>query len=93
MPRYIIDPMAKVMISLPDDLLARIDQEAKRRGRSRSGFLQEAAQRVLGRLDVKAFDAALARSRARFAGAESFESAVLMRKERKARDQRDRRPV
>ncbi|MBI4658602.1 MAG: ribbon-helix-helix protein, CopG family [Verrucomicrobia bacterium] len=85
--------MAKVMISLPDDLLARIDQEAKRRGRSRSGFLQDAAHHALGRPDVRAFDAALARSRARFAGAGKFDSGSLIRKERNARDRRDRRPL
>ena len=32
--------MAKVMLSLPDDLLAEIDEEAAATGRSRSGLLQ-----------------------------------------------------
>ena len=36
--------MAKVMVSLPDELLKRIDEEAKRTGRSRSGLLQYAAR-------------------------------------------------
>jgi len=36
--------MAKVMVSIPDNLLKHIDAEAQRRGVSRSGFLQEAAR-------------------------------------------------
>lgn len=40
--------MAKVMISLPDELLERIDRAAERRRLSRSGFLQGAARRALG---------------------------------------------
>jgi hypothetical protein len=40
--------MAKVMISIPDDLLATLDAEAKRRSTSRSALLQSAARRELG---------------------------------------------
>jgi hypothetical protein len=83
--------MAKVMISIPDDLLSRIDDEAKRRGKSRSGFLQDAAHRALGRPDTAKFDAAVARSRARFATSGAFDSTELIRRERDARDRRDRR--
>jgi metal-responsive CopG/Arc/MetJ family transcriptional regulator len=39
--------MAKVMISLPDDLLARFDEHASRRGTTRSGLLRELAEREL----------------------------------------------
>jgi metal-responsive CopG/Arc/MetJ family transcriptional regulator len=39
--------MAKVMISLPDDLLARVDAEAERRGTTRSGVLRSFAQSAL----------------------------------------------
>ncbi len=39
--------MAKVMVSLPDDLLARLDDQARRRGTSRSGLLRELAEREL----------------------------------------------
>ncbi len=39
--------MAKVMVSLPDDLLSRIDERARRRGTSRSGLLRELAEREL----------------------------------------------
>jgi hypothetical protein len=42
--------MAKVMVSFPDELLARIDAEARRRGTTRSGLLQLAAKREVGDL-------------------------------------------
>ena len=37
----------RVNISIDRQLLARIDQEAQRRGRTRSGFLSEGAKRLL----------------------------------------------
>ena len=40
-------PMAKVMISIPDGLLARIDAQAGASRESRSGFLQRLAEREL----------------------------------------------
>ena len=40
--------MAKVMVSIPDELLARIDAEAKRQGTTRSGLLQQAAMTEIG---------------------------------------------
>jgi hypothetical protein len=36
--------VAKVLISLPDDLLRRIDEYARRRAETRSGFLQRLAE-------------------------------------------------
>jgi hypothetical protein len=42
--------VAKVMISLPDDLLGALDAEAQRRHTTRSGLLQGAARRELGLL-------------------------------------------
>jgi metal-responsive CopG/Arc/MetJ family transcriptional regulator len=39
--------VAKVMISLPDELLARVDAEANRSGRSRSAVLREFASEAL----------------------------------------------
>jgi metal-responsive CopG/Arc/MetJ family transcriptional regulator len=36
--------MAKVMISLPDDLLADLDRSAKERGSTRSGLIRELAE-------------------------------------------------
>lgn len=38
-------PVAKVMISIPDDLLERLDLRAKQAGETRSGFLQRLAER------------------------------------------------
>ena len=43
--------MAKVMISVPDDLLSRIDQHARRCSKTRSGLLQELAERELAGQD------------------------------------------
>ncbi len=83
--------MAKVLISMPDELLARVDREADRRGVTRSGFLQDAAQRELGWPDPVALDAALDRGRAALVSVGAFESAELIRGERDARDARDRR--
>jgi hypothetical protein len=39
--------MAKVMVSLPDELLRAVDVEAERRGTSRSGLLRELAEETL----------------------------------------------
>jgi hypothetical protein len=82
---------AKVMVSIPDELLERIDREADERGTSRSGFLQEAARRELGWPDPAQVDAALARGRAALTGVGGFEAAELIRAEREDRDARDRR--
>lgn len=38
-------PVAKVMISIPDALLERLDLRAKEAGETRSGFLQRLAER------------------------------------------------
>jgi metal-responsive CopG/Arc/MetJ family transcriptional regulator len=43
--------MAKVMVSLPDDLLERIDAQARSRHATRSGFLRELAERELAAED------------------------------------------
>lgn len=47
------DRMAKVMVSLPDDLLRAVDVEAGRRGTTRSGFLRELAEETLQRRSVR----------------------------------------
>ena len=80
--------MAKVMVSLPDEVLARIDGEARRRGTTRSALLREAALRELGRPDPALVMAAIERSRSRFASAGRFDSTALIRAERDARDRR-----
>jgi metal-responsive CopG/Arc/MetJ family transcriptional regulator len=40
-------PVAKVMISIPDDLLARLDAQAQANQETRSGFLRRLAERAL----------------------------------------------
>lgn len=45
--------MAKVMVSLPDDLLRAVDAEARRRNTSRSGLLRELAEESLRRRSVE----------------------------------------
>lgn len=79
------------MVSIPDGLLERIDREARRRQASRSGFLREAALRELGHPDPDVARRALAAARQAVAGTGPFESAELIREERDARDERDRR--
>lgn len=40
-------PVAKVMISIPDDLLMRLDSQARANRETRSGFLRRLAEREL----------------------------------------------
>ena len=87
----ILQTMAKVLVSLSDELLERIDREAESRGRSRSDFLQEAARQALGWPSGDAIAAALERGRAALASAGSFESADLIAEARNERDVDDRR--
>lgn len=48
--------VAKVMVSLPDDLLRAVDIEAARRGTTRSGLLRELAEDTLRRRSVHRAD-------------------------------------
>lgn len=77
--------MAKVMVSLPDDLLAELDTEATRRSTSRSALLAAAARRELDRRDPERVTAAIARSERRFAQAGRFDAADLVRADREVR--------
>lgn len=81
----------KVLVTLPDDLLERIDRETSSLGQTRSDFLQEAARRRLGWPDPLTIDAAVLRGRAALAGLGSFESAEEIRSEREDRDASDQR--
>ena len=74
--------MAKVMVSLRDDLLAAIDAEAERRSTTRSAWLAAAAARELARPDSSAVQAAIARSERRFQQSGSFDAADLVRDDR-----------
>jgi metal-responsive CopG/Arc/MetJ family transcriptional regulator len=74
--------MAKVMVSLPDDLLAQVDAEAARRATTRSALLAQAARRELQRRDPEAVEAAIRRSRERFVRSGGFEAADVVRSSR-----------
>lgn len=77
--------MSKVMVSIADDLLTKIDAEAKRRSTSRSALLAVAAERELARRDNDLVVAAIERSEKRFQRAGSFEAADLVRADRNSR--------
>jgi metal-responsive CopG/Arc/MetJ family transcriptional regulator len=48
--------MAKVMISIPDQLLKRIDDYARSKRETRSGFLQRVAEREISSEDAQRRD-------------------------------------
>ena len=74
--------MPKIMISLPADLLADVDREARRRSTSRSALLATAARRELEQQDPAELDRALERARGALRDVGAFESADLVRAER-----------
>lgn len=81
------------MVSIPDDLLTRVDEETRRRGMTRSALIRTALSREVGEPDQAAARRAverIERSRARFSRVGAFDSAELIRAERDARDARDR---
>jgi Arc/MetJ-type ribon-helix-helix transcriptional regulator len=83
--------MAKVLISMPEDLLERVDREAHRRGTSRSELLRSAVVREIGWPDPAALDRALQRGRKALESSGPFESEHVVRSGRDERDERDRR--
>lgn len=85
------DVVAKVLLSIPDDLLERVDREAQRRRTSRSAFLQEAARRELGWPEQEQIDAAVQRARDALAGLGALDAVAAIRDDRDWRDARDRR--
>lgn len=82
--------MAKVMVSLPDDLLAEVDRAARVRRTTRSGLLAEAARRELRRRDPAVMQAAVERMRSRAAkyGMPTQADLDAEKAERDARDMR-----
>lgn len=66
-------------MSLPDDLLKRIDEEARRRSVSRSALIALAARHELSRPHPDAVAEAIARSETRFRDVGAFEAADLVR--------------
>lgn len=77
--------MSKVMISLPEELLAELDAAVKRRSTTRSALLAAAARRELRRRDPVDLAAAIERSEQRFRSAGSFDAADLVRADRDER--------
>ena len=81
--------MAKVLVSLNDALLRRIDRIAKSRGLSRSAYLAELAERDAARAQgpgaTRTARRALARLDELFAGAPVEDSKIAIREERDAR--------
>lgn len=81
--------MAKVLVSLNDALLRRVDRIAKSRGLSRSAYLAELAERDAARFGgpgaTPAAQRALARLDELFAGGASEDATRAIRAERDAR--------
>lgn len=81
--------MAKVLVSLNDALLRRVDRIAKARGLSRSGYLAGLAERDAARSEgpgtARAARRALARLDELIEGAPSEDSTAVIRAERDAR--------
>jgi metal-responsive CopG/Arc/MetJ family transcriptional regulator len=77
--------MAKVMVSLADDLLSELDAEAARRATSRSALLAIAVRRELARRDPDRVAAAIERSEQRFRTAGAFDAADVVRADRDLR--------
>ncbi len=80
--------MAKVMISIPDHDLARIDAEAARRGTSRSALLRESALTELDRPRSGRAAEAMRRGQELVAGLPLVDSVELIRDDRDNRDLR-----
>ena len=81
--------MAKVLVSLNDALLRRVDRIAKARGLSRSAYLAELAERDAARSEgpgtTRAARRALSRLDELFEGSPDEDSTVAIRAERDAR--------
>ena len=76
------------MISIPDEDLARIDEEAVRRGTSRSALLREAALSELDRPRPGRVLEALRRGQELVAGLPIGDAVALVRDDRENRDLR-----
>jgi predicted transcriptional regulator len=83
--------MAKVMISLPDELLKQVDEAAQQRKTTRSRLVANALESELARRDPAEVQAALDRSVARFAGKEPFDATAFIRWDRDHGHSSDRR--
>jgi metal-responsive CopG/Arc/MetJ family transcriptional regulator len=77
--------MAKVMISMPDELLKRVDHAAKQRKTSRSGFLRNAAESQLERPTPQQVRRAIEEGRRLLSDVGSFDSTEAIREDRDSR--------
>lgn len=73
------------MVSLPEELVRALDEEARRRSTTRSALLAAAARRELARAEPEAIAAAVLRSERRFRMAGAFDAAELVRSDRDRR--------
>lgn len=80
--------MAKVMISMPDELLERVDERADKRRMSRSALLREAVERELERREPARVRAAVERLTADFGTIGAVDSTEWIRRDRDTRDER-----
>ena len=78
--------MAKILVSMPDELLEAIDAAVARRLTTRSAFLRSAVRDALACPDPVAIRAAVGHGRAAIAGLGPFESRDLIRAERDTAD-------
>jgi len=83
--------MAKVLVSIPDELLEALDAAVARRLTTRSAFLRTAIRAQLAGPDPVAIRTAVGRGRAAIARLGAFESGQLIRAERDARGAAARR--
>lgn len=74
--------MAKILVSIPDELLETIDAAVARRLTTRSAFIRAAVRDALAKPDPVAIRAAVGRGRAAIAGLGGFESEDLIRADR-----------
>lgn len=74
--------MAKVMISVPDELLAEVDGAAGEQGLSRSALVRRALERELRDRDARRRSQAIASLREQFAHMPPFDAVVAVRQER-----------
>ncbi len=76
--------MAKVMISVPDDLLGQVDAAAEEAGETRSRFVRDAlrARLAAGGATIEGRRAAAARLRSAFVGLGPSDSVADVRAER-----------
>lgn len=89
-PAAILVYVAKVMVSFPDDLLAKVDRTARLRGTTRSGLLADAVRRELERRDPEAMRAAVQELEA-LAARYGWPTSADIEAEKKERDERDMR--